>query len=47
MMNDYDDIVHNLIRYITGLRRGQSKEEFISKEVVAASPEHILGVRVE
>ena len=47
MMNDYDDIVHNLIRYITGLRGGQSKEEFIYKEVVAESLEHILGVRVE
>ena len=46
-MNDYDDIVHNLIRYITGLRCGQNKEQFISKEVVAASLEHILGVRVE
>jgi hypothetical protein len=47
VMNEYDDIVHNLIRYITGLRRGQHKEQFISKEVVAASLEHILGVRVE
>ena len=48
-MNDCDDIIHNLIRYIAGLRAGviKLKDEHISREVVAASLEHILGVRVE
>ena len=49
-MNEYDDIIHGLIRYISGLRRGKQNpqiDDYISREVVAASLEHILGAKVE
>jgi len=46
-MNEYDEIVHGLVRYIYGLRRGRSNDDYISREVVAASLEHILGAKVE
>ena len=46
-MNEYDEIVHGLIRYISGLRRGKAKEDYISREVVAESLEHILGAKIK